>query len=155
MIKLRAEWRGVKEGAEFDRLTVLGPQFRLRSYPDLTRWYCVCLCRCGKVIVVVASHLENGNSRSCSCLQRDVASQASWKLVHGECKTNLYHVWAAMKSRCLNKNDQDYKDYGGRGISIYPEWIASFVAFRDWALSHGYRPGLEIDREKNHLGYSP
>ncbi|NOR27628.1 MAG: hypothetical protein GQ540_03755 [Lutibacter sp.] len=28
-----------------------------------------------------------------------------------------------MKQRCLNENSSDYKDYGGRGISICSEWM--------------------------------
>lgn len=60
-----------------------------------------------------------------------------------------------MKSRCNNPNVKSYKDYGGRGIKICPEWEHDFVAFRDWALSHGYSDDLTIDRIDNDKGYSP
>ena len=60
-----------------------------------------------------------------------------------------------MKSRCYNKNNKDYADYGGRGITIYPEWRNSFIAFYNWAMSNGYNEPLEIDRIDNSGNYEP
>lgn len=34
-----------------------------------------------------------------------------------------------MKSRCYNTNDPDYKSYGGRGITVCPEWENDFGRF--------------------------
>lgn len=64
----------------------------------------------------------------------------------------LYRVWAAMKNRC---KDTTKPNYGGRGITVCDEWNDSYIVFRTWAESSGYREGLSIDREKNDLGYSP
>lgn len=64
-----------------------------------------------------------------------------------------YNVWRAMKQRCENPENKSFKDYGGRGITVCPEWSKSFSAFfRDM----GPRPSREltIERVKNHLGYS-
>ena len=60
-----------------------------------------------------------------------------------------------MKTRTTNPNTTKYKDYGGRGITVFPEWLHDFAAFRDWALSHGYADDLTIDRIDNDKGYSP
>lgn len=60
-----------------------------------------------------------------------------------------------MKTRCYNSNAQNYKHYGGRGITICPEWLHDFVAFQNWAMSHGYQDNLSIDRIDNDKGYSP
>ncbi len=60
-----------------------------------------------------------------------------------------------MKKRCYNPAYKIYKDYGGRGITVCAEWLHDFVAFRDWALSHGYQDDLTIDRIDNDKGYSP
>ena len=73
---------------------------------------------------------------------------------HGGSYTRLYNIWSKMKSRCLNLNSKDYPNYGGRGITICPEWL-EFIPFRDWALSNGYAEGLQIDRIKNKEGYYP
>ncbi len=40
---------------------------------------------------------------------------------HGYYKHPLYTVWKNMKKRCYNKNNKQYKDYGGRGITICDE----------------------------------
>lgn len=60
-----------------------------------------------------------------------------------------------MKQRCYNHKHKDYKHYGGRGITVCDEWLHDFVAFRDWALSHGYYDTLTIDRIDNDGNYYP
>lgn len=84
----------------------------------------------------------------------------------GYSQTRLYRIWAAMKQRCYNKNSQNYKNYGARGITICKEWLNDFEAFRKWALEHGYQDpspawgrnrskALTIDRIDDDKGYSP
>jgi hypothetical protein len=60
-----------------------------------------------------------------------------------------------MKQRCFNSNRPDYKNYGGRGITICEEWKNDFQLFCDWAMSHGYSDELTIDRIDNDGNYSP
>ena len=65
-----------------------------------------------------------------------------------------YKVWAAMKQRCQNPRDPRYHRYGGRGITVCPEWCDSFDAF----LTHiGPRPskGYQLDRIDNDGCYEP
>ena len=59
-----------------------------------------------------------------------------------------------MKQRILNPNHKDYKNYGGRGITVCNEWLA-FIPFRDWALNNGYAEGLQINRIWNNGNYEP
>ena len=35
------------------------------------------------------------------------------------------------------------------------EWLNDFKAFYDWAITHGFKEGLTIDRIDNFKGYSP
>ena len=58
----------------------------------------------------------------------------------------LYFRWESMTSRCYRKSDKDYPNYGGRGITMCVEWRYDFWAFADWAMEHGYRDGLSVDR---------
>jgi hypothetical protein len=51
---------------------------------------------------------------------------------HGKARTPIYNNWMSMKQRCLNINCNKYKDYGGRGIQIYPDWINSFESFYNY-----------------------
>lgn len=63
-----------------------------------------------------------------------------------------------MKSRCYNKNDKRYKDYGGRGIIVCDEWLDKengFMNFYQWAMASGYKDNLTIDRIDNNGNYKP
>jgi hypothetical protein len=59
-----------------------------------------------------------------------------------------------MMNRCYNENRNDYKNYGGRGITVCEEWHdpSNFIA---WAISNNWQKHLRLDREKNDLGYMP
>ena len=59
-----------------------------------------------------------------------------------------------MLHRCNDPKRKKYKDYGGRGISVCPEWNDPNV-FIDWAEQNGYEPGLQLDRIDNNGNYSP
>lgn len=75
-------------------------------------------------------------------------------LKHGYTGKRLYNMWKNIKARCLNTNHHQYKDYMGKGISLYKNW-EEFEPFKDWALSNGYSDILTIDRINNDLGYYP
>lgn len=59
-----------------------------------------------------------------------------------------------MIQRCTNPNSTYFPRYGGRGITVCHEWRTR-NNFKEWALSHGYRNNLTIDRIDNDKGYSP
>jgi hypothetical protein len=60
-----------------------------------------------------------------------------------------------MKARCSNPNEAAYSRYGGRGITIHPDWNNSFDEFQSWALSSGYAANLTIERRDNDGDYEP
>ena len=60
-----------------------------------------------------------------------------------------------MKRRCCNKNDKNYKYYGGRGITVCDEWRNDFVAFYNWAIENSYSDDLTIDRINVNGNYEP
>ena len=67
-------------------------------------------------------------------------------------KTAEYRCWSAMKRRCLNKNNDLYKNNGGRGIEVCERWMN----FDNFFLDMGKRPdGLSIDRIDNDGNYTP
>lgn len=77
------------------------------------------------------------------------------KMRHGFSGHQLYKVWGWMKQRCNNVNDVQYKDYGGRGITVCNEWASNPKTFIEWALSHGWQKGLYLDRIDNDGNYTP
>lgn len=62
---------------------------------------------------------------------------------------------SSMKSRCYNKNNPAYINYGGRGIKVSQEWLQDKNKFIEWALSNGFRKELTIDRINNNGDYEP
>ena len=135
-------------GKQFDYLTVIS-----RASSDRygnARWNCK--CSCGKLCVISAQSLRNGHARSCGHLQKEWASKS--KFVHGYSDSKLYSAWTAMIYRCENNKNPSYVNYGGRGICVCPEWH-DFLTFRKWAISHGYKEGLTIERIDVNRGYEP
>lgn len=63
-----------------------------------------------------------------------------------------YRIWSLMKNRCNNPNSVDYKNYGGRGITVCDDWSSFEVFYRDMGKSPD---GYSIDRIDNSKGYCP
>ncbi len=78
----------------------------------------------------------------------------SWKGRSVQQRARVYRVWAAMRDRCRNPNHPRFAAYGGRGLTVCPEWN-DFAKFREWMLEQGYGPGLQLDRIDNDDGYYP
>jgi hypothetical protein len=56
-----------------------------------------------------------------------------------------------MLQRCTNPNNAQYKDYGGRGITVCEEWKKFINFYNDM----GERSvGMTLDRKDNNKGYS-
>lgn len=121
----------------------------------------LCHCDCGNFVRVPARSLMSGNTRSCGCMHsKMVADRNRTNATHQGTNDRLYGVWHAMKQRCYDHGRKDFPNYGGRGISVCPEWRDNYEAFRAWALSHGYDPGATymkctIDRIDVNGPYSP
>lgn len=67
----------------------------------------------------------------------------------------LYQVWASMKHRTTNQNHKQFKDWGGKGISVCNEWKDNFAGFCEWSMKNGYQNCLSIDRINNDGNYEP
>lgn len=107
-------------------------------------------CDCSNEVVKRLADVKNGNTKSCGCLQPEIAKSNK---THGKSKTRTYRIWRNMKSRCLNPNVAKYKDYGARGISICDRWLNSFENFLE---DMGEAPiNKSLDRINNNEGYNP
>lgn len=75
---------------------------------------------------------------------------------HGYFGTPTYRCWGHMVGRCTCPTDQQYSEYGGRGITVCNEWVG-IGGFERFLAHVGLRPGPEysIDRIDNLGGYHP
>lgn len=117
----------------------------------------LCKCDCGTEKIVRGKNLRSGETKSCGCTRKtETAEKLREKSTkHGMTNTRIYAIWCGMKSRCYNSHRKKYKDYGQKGIIVCDKWLESFEEFRDWAMAHGYRDDLTIDRKDPKGPYSP
>lgn len=132
-----------KPGDIFGKLTLVEEAIINRG--GITRWGWIARCECGNFTEGFNSDLFSGNKSSCGCSQGFRS--------HGMSKEPIYHVWQAMKDRCNNPNNKDYRRYGERGIKISP-LFNTFEGFLE-NIPAGYSKGLELDRIDNSKGYFP
>lgn len=139
-------------GQRFGRLTVIRRVQNLRK--GATRWEC--LCDCGGKCITYTSNLRRGNARSCGCLHIESAMNTGKNsATHGKTNTRLYRIWTNMKTRCYNKRNKNYEQWGKRGIYVCEEWRNNFESFYNWSISNGYGENLSIDRIDNNGPYCP
>ena len=141
-------------GQKFGRLTVVGLDEQ-KSSSQRSYWLCKCDCGNPKIQSVYLCQLTSGKTSSCGCLHREKASEANYR--HGYCtdhKERLYSIWDGMKQRCCNPSNKRYKDYGGRGITVYKDWL-DFINFKEWAIKNGYSDTLTIERIDVNKNYEP
>lgn len=136
-------------GKRFGNLTVLKRVDDYLSPKGCVGVIVLCRCDCGKEKLCRVCHLIDGKIKSCGCLKNKYVE------THGLSNTRLYRIWMQMKNRCLNKNNQAYKYYGGRGITVCDEWKNDFKKFYDWAVANCYKDDLTIDRKNVNDGYCP
>lgn len=73
---------------------------------------------------------------------------------HGLSRTRLYRIYNNMITRCYNKTKHNYKNYGGKGITVCDEWRTNFLEFYYWAIGAGYSDELTLERIDNDVGYN-
>jgi len=149
--RLRRRRSRISVGQRYGRWTVTA---RVVPPKGPTRWQC--RCDCGTQREVGGSSLLSGRSGSCGCLHKQAVADVCAKrnTTHNRSGSPEYNTWILMKRRCFDKRIPKYQNYGGRGIAVCDEWVASFEAF----LSHvGPRPSPDhsIDRIDNNGNYEP
>lgn len=94
-----------------------------------------------------------------SNLPKDGPKNPNWR--GGKTKHPLYLIYSDLKRRCTNPDHARYADYGGRGISVYPEWRDDFWAFvrdvgeRPEGKTNAGRAYWQLDRIDNDGNYEP
>lgn len=141
-------------GDKFNKLTVIGRATNTSS--GKAQWLVICDCGESPQFTTITNQLTSGRTKSCGCarLDRYIGHTAVTKDV-------LYRRWATMVQRCINPNTINYRDYGGRGVSVCREWQDSFLEFKAYIaeIHPNYldlvRKKYQIDRIDNDGNYEP
>lgn len=137
-------------GIRYGRLRVLYRASDIVAPSGRRRVAWQCECDCGRMCIVRAEALRNGETRSCGCLHSDLLRERN--TTHGRSNTGLYHAWFGMHQRCTNPNHISYQWYGARGIRVDPRWDT----FEQFYADMGDRPrGHSLDRIDPRGPYSP
>lgn len=105
------------------------------AYAGRGRWQCQCECG-SPARTVPRGDLTGGKSRSCGCFRKATGNGCKF-YKHGHSGGSFgsqgqsleYRTWRGMISRCTNKTNSAWKNYGGRGITVCERWLNSFEAF--------------------------
>lgn len=135
-------------GLKFGKLTVIE-----RAECKNARTYWRCKCECGNEKIVQGCNLKSGHTKSCGCTVIENPPRKS----HGRAGTDIYKTWLHIKQRCYDEKTEQYKNYGGRGITVCDRWRDDFQAFYDdiSKLPHFGEKGYSLDRIDNNGNYEP
>lgn len=114
------------------------------------RWATVECKVCKKEYDVDPNKLQYRNH--CGCMKKEVVA-CRYAKSHPQLAQAIKH----MLSRCYNKKNRDYYNYGALGITICKEWLEDRNSFCEWAIENGFQndKGLSIDRIDSSKGYFP
>lgn len=129
-------------GKRFNKMTVV-QESGLRNSRGRILWDCI--CDCGNTRRMTFTDLKRVK-KPCSCYKIPLSEQKS--------RQKFYMTWAGMLSRCYNKNDKNYHNYGARGIKVCNKWKNNYWDFHKWA-SDKWQDGTSLDRINNDGHYSP
>lgn len=111
----------IKPGAKFHKLTLIEVVGRSKYGQPL--W--LCECSCGGSVVARQGDLgpDKRHKRGCGCEKGGPVK------VNTDLKTKARNAWYAAKQRCFNEATPNFHNYGGRGISMHPDWVDDFDCF--------------------------
>jgi hypothetical protein len=132
-------------GERFGQLVVIGVVRKSNRKHGPSIWRC--LCDCGKETSVQLPNLRSGQ-RSCGCAK---ATQGGMR--YKARQHPMGSRWKSMLDRCAKPYHKDFKNYGGRGITVCERWkfLPNFVA----DMGPTFFEGASIERKDNNAGYSP
>lgn len=157
MAYVSCKGKSVAVGDRFGRLVVVGESRLEQRGSKYPKKFVPCVCDCGKDKLVNFYDLVSGVTLACGCLAADInrVRLRTHGGTTGAKREALYGIWYGMKMRCSNPKDEFYGRYGGRGITVHPDWIEDYAAFREWATANGYERKLSLDRIDNDGNYEP
>lgn len=146
-------------GKRFGMLIAIEPVGRKRGH---IVW--ACKCDCGGTHETSQANLTSGRVTSCRCkLVMNAKALAADQIgtrrgSHPE-ENPLYSIWVGMRRRCRDEARDEFRNYGGRGISVCERWETGEggkSGFECFVLDMGKRPdGMTVERINNDGDYEP
>ncbi len=141
-------------GRKFGRLTAIKFSHKIK-YTGYWTFHCLC----GRSKEISISSVISGATRSCGCLHMERCKSGLNRTIHGDARhgriKRVFNIWRGILNRCKTDRIPAYNYYKKRGIKVCFEWGKSYLAFRKWAYSNGYKDNLSIDRINNNGNYDP
>lgn len=106
--------------------------------------YGIYKCFCGSEFKANTIDLKRGKIGSCGCNKNTT---------HNLTHHRLYGTWNLMINRCKNSKLINFKDYGGKGVTVCKRWenIINFIE----DMYPTFKEGLTLDRENPNGNYEP
>lgn len=101
-------------------------------------------CRCGGVVTILRDR-GSREPRCASCVKDDNRERRA-------IRARVRRVWGGIISRCKNKHDQGWANYGGRGIKVCKRWMNFENFFKDMGPMGN---GMSIERIDVNGDYCP
>lgn len=105
--------------------------------------YYLCRCECGEEKELRVDKLKYKTPTRC---------QSYTNITHNKLERSIYNIWKAMKYRCSNAKNKDYKYYGARGIKVCDRWLKFENFYEDMGERY---PGHSLDRIDFNGNYEP
>lgn len=135
-------------GDKYGKLTVLRYEF---TKENNSMAHYLCRCECGNEKVIAHGNLRSGHTVSCGCAIPRGEENHNYK--HGKSKTKVHSAWNKLKDRCFNPKNNDYYNYGAKGITVALE----FMDFEAFYKEIGDPPSKKhsVDRIDHTKNYEP
>lgn len=128
-------------GEKYGRIEIISFDKRInRTY------YWNCKCECGNVKSIRSTNLTSKKTNSCGCLGKESRAKSNTKHGHsfvGKHSTE-YNIWTSMTQRCTNIKNDNYPNYGAKGIKICERWIK----FENFLEDMGQRPSKKYTLDR-------
>lgn len=139
-------------GQTFGKLTVIADAESRIQPNGRPRRRSLCQCSCGATCVSGNGDLRTGNTKSCGCILREnpPARKHGHSHPNGKSASRTYSTWLNMWRRCTDSTIHNFKNYGGRGITVCNRWND----FCNFLSDMGEKPkGLTLERVDTHGNY--
>jgi hypothetical protein len=149
-------------GTRFGELTILEWVPGSSNKGRAKGWHPIVQCSCGWKGQVDRYNLKEGRTTRCNtCAKITTNTKRYWlykaAMDDDTSRTRLLDRLSACIGRCHNETNAQFLSYGGRGITVHPEWRCNRPAFLQYiqTLEGWDNPDLQMDRVDNDKGYEP